>query len=543
MNRVMSKLESHPFQVDGGCARFRITIAFFLVSILAMIGASFAVERVAQRIGEDAAVRAGTEIASQQAGLIGALFSSAIANVGESGGSGSSPDAFPVDAENDSAQIDPTAAAILFVDATDIDTLLMSNDIRHLAMLDAGGEHIWEAGDKMVGRSGFEMEPEDAAEGTVSSLSRGLVLAPHVSAGDPITVDAVESLVPLNLGGGEGTDLLLHVVLDVTETLDAGIAETKSAIGIAILTVLGSLLAAMSALVLLGEIRMARKNDVLVARERLVASQLDDENRELQRIDQAKNEFLSNVSHELKTPLAAVLGFTRIIKGNKRKNLDESDLRVLTTIERNGWRLNTLIDDLLDLSRIESKKIRLQKESVNLNSVIEEVSRSFETILSDRDQTLSLDVQERDAWIEGDRGRLIQVMSNILSNAAKYSDPGTQIALRSVIRGDTAILSVTDQGRGMKPEDLAQLFSLFFRAPDAERSSTPGTGIGLYISRKIVELHDGEISVESTYGVGTTVTVQLPGITERAKTEQPDRPKFVNRLNELPGLENAGTPG
>ncbi|MDA1257014.1 MAG: ATP-binding protein [Chloroflexi bacterium] len=174
---------------------------------------------------------------------------------------------------------------------------------------------------------------------------------------------------------------------------------------------------------------------------------------------------------------------------------------------------------------------------MNLKVLIEEVAISFEPILADRQQTLSLDLHEGPAWLEADRGRLIQVLSNIVSNASKYSEPGTDINLRWVVDGGDMKLSVVDRRRGMKPEDLSRLFTLFFRAPEVELSSTPGTGVGLYMSRKIVEMHGGEINVDSAYGVGTTVSVCLHGVTTIGNAEERGQPRFRNRLNDLPDVE------
>ncbi|MDA1257013.1 MAG: hypothetical protein O3C10_04120 [Chloroflexi bacterium] len=324
-----------------------------------MIVASIVVERVAQNIEEDATVRGGAEIASVQANLIGTAFSRVISNIDASGGIDGLFDPAVVYSGYVAGRIDPTTAAYLLMGAGDIGGFLTSNDIRHMSMSIVGGGEVWGTGEKPVGPTDQGFDQAIAENTTVSRLRRQLQLEPESDMGDPVTVDAVESFVPIDFGVVGGPGLMVHIVLDVTNTLDSGIAETKSAVRNATFAVLGSLLALMSAVVFIDELRMSKKNEELIDREQLISRGLDDENRELQRIDQAKNEFLSSVSHELKTPLAAVLGFTRMIEGNKKKNLDEADLGTLRTIERNGWRLNALIDDLLDLSRIESKRIRL----------------------------------------------------------------------------------------------------------------------------------------------------------------------------------------
>ncbi|MDP6822850.1 MAG: HAMP domain-containing sensor histidine kinase [Dehalococcoidia bacterium] len=542
MGTATSDIEIRPINIPESLGRFRITIAFVIISIAALILATFIIERMAQGIGEDAAVRSGTEVAAQQADLIAAMFTRVAENIDVSNGPDGVIDAPTANSYYNSGKIDPTTAAILLMSAGDFAGLLTSNDVRHISLHAADGSEIWEGGSEMDHPDYGGGDRAIAENRTVSKLIRQVQMESETGADNPKTIDVVQSFVPIGVDG-QTPDMLLDLVLDVTDTLDAEIAMTTSAIRNSTVPVLGSILAMMSVIVFIGDVRLSNKSSELIGRERMIARRLDDENRELQRIDRAKNEFLSSVSHELKTPLAAVLGFTRIVKGNKRNNLDERDLRHLGTIERNGWRLNTLIDDLLELSRIESKRIRLQKESVDIKGVIEEIATSFEPILDGRDQTLTLHMHEGPAWLEVDKGRLIQVLTNIMSNAGKYSDSGTKISLRSEIREGHAVLSVTDQGRGMKPEDLENLFTLFFRSEEAEKSATPGTGIGLYISRKIVELHGGDISVESTYGSGTTMTVRLPGVTAKPQSEPTTGPRFMNRLENIPNPEQAENPG
>ncbi len=542
MDAIVPSHEIRPVPIPESLGRFRITIAFVIISIAALILAIFVIDRLAQRIGEDAAVKAASHVASLQSELIGAAFSQTLQNAAVGNESDDEHSAGTDSHEHDDGHVDNTEIALLLLGAGDFGGNLPESDVRHLSLHDPSGREIWSSGNKASAAS------DEAIEEAISGHTIGpdfhfdapLGSGRESDAGE--SVDVVESFVPIAMGNGS-PDLLLHVALDVTDMLDAGISETQSAVRNVTAMALGSVLAMMSAIVFIGDIRLSNKSAELIKRERLVARRLDDENRELQRIDRAKNEFLSSVSHELKTPLAVVLGFTRIVKGNKRNNLDERDIRQLATIERNGWRLNTLIDDLLELSRIETKRIRLHKESVDIKNVLEEIATSFEPILDGRVQTLTLHPHEGPAWLEADKGRLIQVLTNIVSNAGKYSDSGTEITLRSEIREDEAILSVTDQGRGMKPEDLENLFSLFFRSQDAEDSATPGMGIGLYISRKIVELHGGDISVESTYGSGTTMSVRLPGVTAEPQSGPITRPRFANRLENLPDPEPGESPG
>jgi signal transduction histidine kinase len=433
---VTSRFDTRPMLVTETIERFRITIIFVLVSIVALGLTSIAVERVAERVGEEATLRAGTAIASLEAGIVGTAFSQVTSNIG-----------LPEDPESllvtdtimsvyEAGDIDSTTATLLLTGAGDVDHLLASSNVRHMSLYTADFDLIWESGESVGLPVGDEAVEAIRSALPVSFLRRGLLSESDHNSVNPKTFDAVDAFVPFFTTSSDDQVLLVHIVLDVSDILAAEISGTRSAITKWTLAVIGSLLAVMSVVAFMGERLMSKKNDRLIFSERLVAKRLDEENRKLQRLDQAKNEFLSSVSHELKTPLAAVLAFTRILKGNKKNNLDESDLKSVTTIERNGWRLNALIDDLLDLSRIESKRIRLQKEAVKVHGIVEEVARSFEPTLESREQTLTLDVDERDTWINADRGRMIQVLTNIVSNAVKYSAPGTEIVLTTVISDD-----------------------------------------------------------------------------------------------------------
>ncbi len=243
-----------------------------------------------------------------------------------------------------------------------------------------------------------------------------------------------------------------------------------------------------------------------------MADSLQQTHDELIEANRAKNEFLSSLSHELKTPLAAILGFASILSNNSKSNLSQEEHKKLDVINRNGRRLDSLIEDLLDLSKIESKQISLELEMVSVNEVTAEVSASLEPILDAKRQSFISDIRHDPVWISADRGRLVQVLSNLISNASKYSPSDTDIAVRCETQLDHLIISITDEGPGISKSDQVRLFDLFFRTQDAERSAKPGTGIGLYICKKIVELHGGEISVQSTPGSGTTFVVHLPGI-------------------------------
>ncbi|NQW16827.1 MAG: GAF domain-containing protein [Chloroflexi bacterium] len=265
-------------------------------------------------------------------------------------------------------------------------------------------------------------------------------------------------------------------------------------------------------------------------RERL----LNEEKAELQRIDQSKNEFLSNLSHELKTPLTSVLAFTEILKKNNSRNLVEQQIQQLELVNKNGRRLDDLIGDLLDLSRIETARMKLTREQFNVGELLREMDLSFQPIFSTKTQEFTLEIGFSDAWYYGDRSRMAQVISNLLSNASKYSNSGAHINLTAGLEGTDLSIYIEDNGIGIKSEELTRVFDLFYRADGVEESNTPGAGIGLYVSQIIVELHGGSLSMKSELGVGTTAIIELPGVT-RTNPTPPDlqRGAYRSRFDDM----------
>ena len=219
------------------------------------------------------------------------------------------------------------------------------------------------------------------------------------------------------------------------------------------------------------------------------------------------------MSHELKTPLTSIVAFTDILLHNRTGQLSPRDLSQLLVMQRNGRRLGALIDDLLDLGRLEGGTFNLSLSDFDACAAVDEVVPSFIPILEPRGQTSVAAVpRRRQLWVHADRDRLAQVLSNLLSNASKYSPDGARLELSLRGRLDRLCLTVRDHGVGISAADRDKLFTLFFRADTETTRAVSGTGLGLYITRQIVELHGGEIRVRSKPGVGTTVTCSVPGL-------------------------------
>jgi PAS domain S-box-containing protein len=248
------------------------------------------------------------------------------------------------------------------------------------------------------------------------------------------------------------------------------------------------------------------------------------------RANAAKTEFLSRMSHELRTPLNAVLGFSQLLQMDSTRPLTAGQAQQVRHIELAGQHLLALINDVLDLSRIESGRLTLSTDEVILRSVAEEAIAMVSAMAADRGVVLRLEPidGEQSARVRADRVRLKQVLINLLSNAIKYNRPGGTATLgwRGGLQGWE--IHVTDTGQGMSEVQLAHLFEPFNRL-GAERSGVDGTGIGLTLSRHLVDLMGGRLSVNSLPGQGTVVILWLP---QASPTTEPDQ--FISSPVPLP---------
>jgi PAS domain S-box-containing protein len=222
----------------------------------------------------------------------------------------------------------------------------------------------------------------------------------------------------------------------------------------------------------------------------------------------AKTEFLSRMSHELRTPLNAVLGFAQLLEMAREPALAEPHRRHVRLIREAGEHLLTMIGDLLDLTRIESGQLALQVEAVRLTPLVEECLALLQAQAASAKVQLINAVSNGDA-ARADRTRLKQVLLNLLSNAVKYNRAGGAVTLRAVARDSVIRVDVTDTGAGIAPEHLPRLFEPFQRGAH-QTSAIEGTGIGLAVSKSLVELMGGSIEVQSTPGRGSTFSVRLP---------------------------------
>lgn len=241
---------------------------------------------------------------------------------------------------------------------------------------------------------------------------------------------------------------------------------------------------------------------------------------EIRRLEKMRSEFVANVSHELKTPVAAVKGFAETLLGGGVT--DEKTARsFLQIIYDENERLNRLIGDILELSKIESKRVQLECSPVHLIEFFDSMLETMSKVAEKKNISLSADVPA-ELFVEGDEDKLRQIFMNLLSNAINYTHEGGSVKV-TVVNGhkadgtETVVFTVRDTGMGIPRKDLPRIFERFYRVDKARSRSSGGTGLGLSIVKHLVELHRGSISVESDLGIGSSFILELPLLQDEAE--------------------------
>jgi signal transduction histidine kinase len=233
------------------------------------------------------------------------------------------------------------------------------------------------------------------------------------------------------------------------------------------------------------------------------------QNARLQELDRLKDEFVGLVSHELRTPLTSITGYVELMEEDDAGSLTDEQVEFLSIIRRNARRLLGLVNDLLFVARIEAGRLELTLAEVDLADVLTHAVDSARPRAADRGVSLTLE-EDGPMVVLGEAGRLAQLLDNLVSNAIKFTLRDGAVEVRLGRENGRAQVRVTDSGVGIAKEELDHLFERFFRASTAVSAQVPGTGLGLYIAKAIVDAHDGSIDVQSEVGGGTTFHVELP---------------------------------
>ena len=258
---------------------------------------------------------------------------------------------------------------------------------------------------------------------------------------------------------------------------------------------------------------------VLAIQNARLFQEIGDKSRQLEVASQHKSQFLANMSHELRTPLNAILGYTELILDDIYGETPTKMRGVLERVQRNGKHLLGLINDVLDLSKIEAGQLTLALADYSLKDVVHSVFVAVESLADEKKLALRIEVPNNLPTGRGDERRLTQVLLNLVGNAIKFTDQG-EVAIKASATNGAYTLSVCDTGPGIAPGDQAKIFEEFQQADSSATKKKGGTGLGLSIARRIIELHGGKIWVESEIGKGATFSINLPVKVEQQHAER-----------------------
>lgn len=305
-------------------------------------------------------------------------------------------------------------------------------------------------------------------------------------------------------------------------TVSLGDAPTRLALilAVALLALFASLFPIMSRMTRQLEARNRRLRELAEERGKVLEAErgarteaeavqqlLSAQNERLRELDKLKDEFVSLVSHELRTPLTSIRGYIELLLDDGDVGADQR--RYLEIVDRNSERLLELVSDLLFLAQIEAGKLGIERGQVDLSKIVDECIETSSPAADSRGIELVARV-DRVARLEGDRARLGQVLDNLVSNGLKFTESGGRVEVRLRAEDGMAVLEVEDTGVGIPAAEQEHLFERFFRSSTATENAIPGTGLGLTITKAIVERHGGRIEIESAEDAGTTVRVHLP---------------------------------
>jgi signal transduction histidine kinase len=242
--------------------------------------------------------------------------------------------------------------------------------------------------------------------------------------------------------------------------------------------------------------------------------EIQEKSRQLEEASQHKSQFLANMSHELRTPLNAILGYTELMADGAYGEPSEKMSAVLKRLENNGRHLLGLINDVLDLSKIEAGQLALELSDYSVQDIAQTVRSTLEPLAADKKLEFKVEVAPRLPSGRGDGRRLTQVLINLVGNAIKFTDTG-EVAIKAEASNGSFYVSVRDTGPGISAADQAKLFQEFQQADNAITKKKGGTGLGLAISKRIIEMHGGRIWIDSTVGEGSTFSFTVPVRVER----------------------------
>ena len=223
-----------------------------------------------------------------------------------------------------------------------------------------------------------------------------------------------------------------------------------------------------------------------------------------------KSEFLANMSHELRTPLNVVIGLSELMADEVPGNINNEQRQWLNDILNSGRHLLNLINEVLDLSKIESGRMKFGLTDISLADVIQSLARTLVPVLTPRMQSLDIEVEKRLPLVHANEAKVGQVLLNLVDNASKFTPEGGKLKIEAVRSGDWCQVSVVDDGIGIRKEDQNRIFEPFYQLDNPLAKEKSGAGLGLALVRQIMDRHGGRIWVESEYGEGSRFIFTLP---------------------------------
>ena len=511
--------------------RFKLTIGFLAASVAIFAVAATVITQSARRTEESALI----DLVSEQSGRDAHVIAGVVTGMALGPGTPESGFASPSDAQSG-------------FNGLAMSTFLRNSNIVRLSLYQVDGSLIWSSVDTAPRKIGSSNRA--FSESVLGATVTGLLKDTEFTSPEGATVsgDLTATYVPLVNSTTLDTGQVLEVTRDVTAALQTRIEAAQTSMFKSVFSTLGGAFVVLLGIVLTSDILIRRSQSRAVAQERallnekLVANRLELENQQLRQMNEERDRFLSMVSHELRTPLTTIMGFTDVLRRRQVGEQRDRNLQHLDLMRKNGEHLNSLIEELLEITRIQAGKFEIVKEGFMLDHLLQQVEESAKVMLRPKQQILLVDKDIDGVELYGDRRRVMQVLLNLLSNASKYSPVGSTITLKVLQRGESVQMSVGDEGRGIPEDDQNLVFERFHRRDDATTRSESGLGLGLAIVKAIVAAHRGAVAIESSTQAGTVMTVTLPGARKSSQQTSmalsPEAQFEIERLERLRDLRS-----
>ncbi len=477
--------------------RFRFTASFVVAGIAIFAIAAILITRTARTNEESNLVSDISEQSTQNADLVAGAV-----NTFTDG--------------TDIAGAPSDSATSLGFESMVMSTLMQSSNIVRLSLFDAEGALLWSSAENAAGN----VTPDDsifttALNGEIATgLNRDVAFVNtdgNVSSGD-----LTSTYIPLVNQSNQQTTQVLEIAREVTGALDFRVESTRNSMMRTLFTTMGAAFAVLLGIVFTADTiinrsrRRAMAHEMAMNESKVEAERLELRNQQLEEISRERDKFLSMVSHELRTPLTSMLAFTEVLRRRQDGSNRDANLDHLEVMKKNGDHLNSLIEELLEVTEMHATEFEIRKERFSIQRLIDDVKDSADALVAPKGQRLRMDLQAGETELFADRKRMMQLLMNLLSNASAYSPEHTTITVNTRESGGTVLMSVTDQGEGISEEDQSRLFEEFYRGNSEITRSVSGLGLGLSIVKAIVDSHDGRVSVRSQPGSGTEVSVMIP---------------------------------